>query len=92
MKSPNASEQFRMLKYRVSLDSVCIQLAFLKADTLASFGVLPLSRLRAYTQQEATFYTCSYLYTGNSTISTVKSCCSHWFNCLKLFYGDREYP
>ena len=37
------------------------------------FGVLPLSHLRAYTLQDATFFTCSYLYTGNFTISTVKS-------------------
>ena len=59
---------------------------------LASFGVLPLSRLRAYTLQDAAFYTCSYLYTGNFTISTVKSRYSHCFNCLKLFCEDREYP
>ena len=55
------------------------------ADIFASFGVLPLSRLRANTQQDVTFYTCSYLYTGNFTISTVKSRYSHCFNCLKTY-------
>ena len=68
------------------------QLAFLTADIFAIFGVLPLSRLRAYTLQDATFYSCSYLYTGHFTISTVKSRYSHCFNCLKLFYEDRQYP
>ena len=32
-----------------------LQLAFIMADIFASFGVLPLSRLRAYTLQDATF-------------------------------------
>ena len=68
------------------------ELAFLSADIFAIFGVLPLSRLRAYTLQDATFYTCSYLYTGNFTISTVKSRYSQCFNCLKLFYEERQYP
>ena len=39
-----------------------IELAFLTADIFASFGVLPLLHLRAYTLQDATVYTCSYLY------------------------------
>ena len=67
-------------------------LVFITADIFASYGVLPLSRLRACTLQEATFYTCSYLYTGNFTISTVKSRYSHCFNSLKLFYEGRQYP
>ena len=68
------------------------QLAFLTADIFATFGALPLSRLRAYTRQDATFYPCSCLYTGNFTISNVKSRYSHCFNCLKRFYEDRQYP
>ena len=68
------------------------QLAFLTADIFASFGVLPLLHLRAYTLQDATVYTCSYLYSGNFIISTVKSRYSHCFNCLKLFNEDRQYP
>ena len=67
-------------------------LAFLTADIFASFGVLPLLHLRAYTLQDATVYTCSYLYSGNFIISTVKSRYSHCFNCLKLFNEDRQYP
>ena len=31
-----------------------------------------------------------YLYTGNFTIPTVKSRYSHCFNCLKLFYENRQ--
>ena len=75
-------------------DIGCIQfkLAFLTADIFASFGVLPLLHLRAYTLQDATVYTCSYLYSGNFIISTVKSRYSHCFNCLKLFNEDRQYP
>ena len=65
---------------------------FLTADIFASFGVLPLLHLRAYTLQDATAYTCSYLYSGNFIISTVKSRYSHCFNCLKLFNEDRQYP
>ena len=53
--------------------TVVYQLAFLTADIFASFGVLPLLHLRAYTLQDATVYTCSYLYSGNFIISTVKS-------------------
>ena len=68
------------------------QLAFLTADIFASFGVLPLLHLRAYTLQDATVYTRSYLYSGNFIISTVKSRYSHCFNCLKLFNEDRQYP
>ena len=68
------------------------KLAFLTADIFASFGVLPLLHLRAYTLQDATVYTCSYLYSGNFIISTVKSGYSHCFNCLKLFNEDRQYP
>ena len=68
------------------------KLAFLTADIFASFGVLPLLHLRAYTLQDATVYTCSYLYSGNFIISTVKSRYSHCFNCLKLFNEDRQYP
>ena len=60
---------------------VHVQLAFLAADIFASFRLLPLSRLRAYTLQDATFYTCSYFCAGNSTISTVKSRYSHCFSC-----------
>ena len=60
------------------------KLAFLTADIFASFGVLPL--------QDATVYTCSYLYSGNFIISTVKSRYSHCFNRLKLFNEDRQYP
>ena len=37
-------------------------------------------------------YTCSYLYSGNFIISTVKSRYLHCFNCLKLFNEDRQYP
>ena len=48
--------------------------------------------LRAYTLPDATFYNCSYLYTGNFTISTVKSRYSHCFHCLKLFCEDRQCP
>ena len=70
----------------------CLESAFLTADIFASCWVLPLSRLRAYTLQDATFYTCSYLYTGDLTISTVKSRYSHCFNCLRLFYVDRQHP
>ena len=54
--------------------------------------VLPLLHLRAYTLQDATVYTRSYLYSGNFIISTVKSCYSHCFNCLELFNEDRQYP
>ena len=68
------------------------ELAFLTADIFASFGVLPLLHLRAYTLQDATVYTRSYLYSGNFIISTVKSRYSHCFNCLKLFNEDRKYP
>ena len=68
------------------------QLAFLTTDIFASFGVLPLLHLRAYTLQDATVYTCSYLYSGNFIISTVKSRYSRCFNCLKLFNEDRQYP
>ena len=68
------------------------KLAFLTADIFASFGVLPLLHLRAYTLQDATVYTCSCLYSGNFIISTVKSRYSHCFNCLKLFNEDRQYP
>ena len=67
-------------------------LAFVTADIFASFRVLSLSRLRAYTLQQATFYICSYFYTDNFTISTVKSHYSHCFNCLKFIYEDRQYP
>ena len=70
-----------------------VQLAFLTADIFASFGVLPaLSHLRVYTLQDALFYTCSYLYTGNFTIPTVESHYSHCFGCPKLFKEDRQYP
>ena len=68
------------------------QLAFLTTDIFASFGLLPLLHLRACTLQDATVYTCSYLYSGNFIISTVKSRYSHCFNCLKLFNEDRQYP
>ena len=44
------------------------------------------------TLQDATVYTCSYLYSGNFIISTVKSRYSHCFNCLELFNEDRQYP
>ena len=67
------------------------QLAFLTANIFTLFGVQPLSRLRAHILQDATFHTCSYLYTGNFTISTVKSRYSQCFNCLKLFYEDRQF-
>ena len=67
-------------------------LAFLTADIFASFEVLPLLHLRAYTMQDATVYIRSYLYSGNFIISTVKSCYSHCFNCLELFNVDRQYP
>ena len=73
-------------------ETVCSELAFLTADIFASFGVLPLLHLRAYTLQDATVYTCSYLYSGNFIISTVKSRYSHCFTCLKLFNEDRQYP
>ena len=69
-----------------------LKLAFRTADIFASFGVLPLLHLRAYTLQDATVYTCSYLYSGNFIISTVKSRYSHCFNCLELFNEDRQYP
>ena len=69
-----------------------VQLAFHTADIFASFGVLPLLHLRAYTLQDATVYTCSYLYSGNFIISTVKSRYSHCFNCLILFNENRQYP
>ena len=68
------------------------KLAFFTANIFASFGVQPLSCLRACTLQDATFYTCSYWYIGNFTISTVKSRYSHSFNCLKLFCENRHYP
>ena len=77
---------------RVRVYRVSSKLAFLTADIFASFGVLPLLHLRAYTLQDATVYTCSYLYSGNFIISTVKSRYSHCFNCLKLFNEDRQYP
>ena len=83
------------LTYRTSvanLHLLRIELAFLTTDIFASFGVLPLLHLRAYTLQDATVYTCSYLYSGNFIISTVKSRYSHCFNCLKLFNEDRQYP
>ena len=53
--------------------------------------VVPLLSVRAYTLQNAIFHICSYLYSGNFTISTVKSRYSHCFNYLKLFYEDRQY-
>ena len=68
------------------------QLAFLTADIFATFGALPLSRLRAYTLQDATFYPCSCLYTGNFTISTVKSRYSHCFNCQKTLLQGQTVP
>ena len=37
---------------------------------------VPPSRLRAYTLQDVTFYTCRHLYSRSFTISTVKSCYS----------------
>ena len=77
---------------KLLIHKLLIQLAFLTADIFASFGVLPLLHLRAYTLQDATVYTCSYLYSGNFIISTVKSRYSHCFNCLKLFNEDRQYP
>ena len=67
-------------------------LAFLTADIFASFGVLPLLHLRAYTLQDATVYTRSYLYSGNFIISTVKSRYSHCFNCLELFNEADSTP
>ena len=69
-----------------------VQLAFLTANIFANFGVQPVSHLRAYTLQDATFYTCSYLCSGNFTISTVESHYSHCFSCPKLFKEDRQYP
>ena len=77
---------------QLSSEKMLRKLAFLTADIFASFGVLPLLHLRAYTLQDATVYTCSYLYSGNFIISTVKSRYSHCFNCLKLFNEDRQYP
>ena len=71
---------------------LALQLTFLTADIFAILGALPLSRLRAYTLQDAIFSTCSYLYTGNFTISTVKSRYSQCFNCVNLLYEDRQYP
>ena len=68
------------------------QLAFLTADIFASVGVLPLSCLRAYTPQDAIFYTCSYLYIGNFTISTVKSPYSHCFNFFYSFTRTDSTP
>ena len=68
------------------------QLAFLTADIFASFGVLPLLHLRAYTLQDATVYTCSYLYSGNFIISTVKSRYSHCFNCLNSLTRTDSTP
>ena len=59
-------------KFNLNMRLRC-QLAFLTTDIFASFGVLPLLHLRAYTLQDATVYTCSYLYSGNFIISTVKS-------------------
>ena len=83
-----------MTKYKLLLSYTlnCQPISFLTADIFISFGVLPLSRLRAYTLQDATFYTCSCLYTGNFTISAMKSHYSDCFNCLKLLYEDRQYP
>ena len=78
--------------YSACFQDGAIELAFLTADIFASFGVLPLLHLRAYTLQDATVYTCSFLYSGNFIISTVKSHYSHCFNCLKLFNEDRQYP
>ena len=80
------------IKFRDTKNHFSRKLAFLTADIFASFGVLPLLHLRAYTLQDATVYTCSYLYSGNFIISTVKSRYSHCFNCLKLFNEDRQYP
>ena len=54
--------------YKNSFD----ELAFFTADIFAIFGALPLSRLRAYTLQDATFYTCSYLYTGDLPFQLLK--------------------
>ena len=68
-------EMFFLQNFSTKFCSYSGQLAFLTADTLASFVVLPLSRLRANTLQDKVFYTRSYLYTGNFTISTVKSRC-----------------
>ena len=66
------------------------QLAFPeKADIFASSGVLPFSCLKAYTLQDATFSTCSYLHKGNFTVSTFKSRYSHSFNRPKLLRGQR---
>ena len=78
--------------WHLNFEGNLFELAFLTADIFASFGVLPLLHLRAYTLQDATVYTCSYLYSGNFIISTVKSRYSHCFNCLELFNEDRQYP
>ena len=72
--------------------SILWLLAFLTGDIFAIFGVMPLSRLRANKLQDAIFYTGSYLYPCNFIISAMKSRYSHCFNCLKLFYDDRNYP
>ena len=56
------------------------------------WGTATFTSVRAYTLQDATVYSCSYLYSGNFIISTVKSRYSHCFNCLKLFNEDRQYP
>ena len=89
LKLIDCSAKHRENKHRIV---VIRELAFLTADIFASFGVLPLLHLRAYTLQDATVYTCSYLYSANFIISTVKSRYSHCFNCLKLFNEDRQYP
>ena len=68
------------------------QLAFLTADIFALFGVLPLSRLRAHILQDATFHTCSYLYTGNFTISTVKNRYSKFLIALNSFTRTDSSP
>ena len=54
---------FSIVTHDLDTTILTVQLAFLMADIFASFGVLSLSRLRAYTLEDATFYTCSYLYT-----------------------------
>ena len=68
-----------------------IIIAFLTADIFASFEVLSLLGLRAHTLQYATFYTCSYLYTGNFTnVLIVQNVFTSTDSTTKMWYINSQ--
>ena len=97
------SPEHSKLLWNISL--VCVQFARISSRwqrhrraIMNLFGIISLSHGRYFRHfwGIATFtfegIHMHYLYTGNFTISTVKSRYSQCFNCLKLFYEDKQYP